>query len=915
MKTPPIRVLGLLALVLTALITGCERKATTPAAPPVTGSARLVPSSAQTAPAITTAYASPVEPAALTPTPAVAVPTPPPPAQGPSLTLTEAGKASSSIVIASQAPSEASQFAAFELQDQIRKISGATLPIVTDKEKVEGLRILVGESQATRDLGLKSADFMPQEYLVKFLPDTIVLMGRDQLYQGVKVDYADFKTYPDVWRGMATCYAVYDFLERQCEVRWYAPGDLGTVSEVRPTLVVSAPAAEVRRKPKMATRNYTLGGTHLGNPIQLAGPDDTVSSAEFGRWLRRIRMGGEYFIAQHTTSSLYFYHWDKIKPDHELSKITAMKDLFQGRRPELFAKGYEAGDNNYLLAVKDKNVFRPGTFIPPQPCLSEPGTLKFFAQRAKDYFDAGEERIRYFQGIFFGGAAFPFFYEDNNRYCKCPACQAQLNQSELPLRQDGKGNGRFSNGFASNYYFDFVNKLARQVAKSHPGRSIAALAYWETARHPGFELEPNIGVQLSMATRNFWSPITRDGETVIYNEWVQKEGGKRPLYLWLYYCFPIHDAYYHTKFQPFPGFFADQVAADWKRYDADGIDGFFLQTSWGYPGSFLHDQLELHLVSKLSDDPTLDGQTLIDEFFVRYYGAAAQPMRAFYELVERTYNDTNNYPEDVRNGKLELYNQTEKVAWGYLGTKERMEKLAEFMAQAKVAAETEVERQRIGLFERGIWLPMFKGAESFTKTSELKNRPTPTTSVPRLAAAAGGDPEKVDWSKATKSPAWTSVTGFPAERQIDSQLAHDGEFLYIRMSDPTAEKDKLFSSEDIWSGDDFEVILGETNAKPYTAVMVAPDGRKRGIYFLPEGADFKHWNEGWTAVSQTEGVGWTVMLALPLKQIAPSGINPDKKLYGNFFRHVTGEEESLAWSPTYTRKFQLPERFGSIVLE
>jgi hypothetical protein len=254
-----------------------------------------------------------------------------------------------------------------------------------------------------------------------------------------------------------------------------------------------------------------------------------------------------------------------------------------------------------------------------------------------------------------------------------------------------------------------------------------------------------------------------------------------------------------------------------------------------------------------------------------------------------------------------------------------MEKLAGFMAAAKAAAKTEVEQQRVALFERGIWLPMVKGAETFAKKAateqamaKLKNRPAPTLNVPRLAPGAAGDPEKVDWSKAAKSPAWSGVTGFPSERQIEAQLAHDGEFLYVRMSDPSAEKDKLVSNGDIFSGDDFEIMVGEKSAKPYTAVMVAPDGRKVGNYILADDAGLRWsdpWNDGWTAVSKTDGGGWTVSVALPLKQIAPSGVKPGTTLYGNLFRHVTGEEESLSWSPTYTRSFQVPERFGKITLE
>ncbi|MCY3017844.1 MAG: hypothetical protein NTW87_02270 [Planctomycetota bacterium] len=77
------------------------------------------------------------------------------------------------------------------------------VPIVKGAEKAEGARILVGESEATRALGLRSADFQPQEFLVRFLPDTLLLLGRDKDDRGpVKYDFSDpllYETWPDFY--------------------------------------------------------------------------------------------------------------------------------------------------------------------------------------------------------------------------------------------------------------------------------------------------------------------------------------------------------------------------------------------------------------------------------------------------------------------------------------------------------------------------------------------------------------------------------------------------------------------------------------------------------------------------------------------------------------------------------------------
>lgn len=93
-------------------------------------------------------------------------------------TLTRDGAPACTIVTAA-APSRSAQFAAAELQHHVKLITGAELPIATDDQQVTGPRILVGESEATRALGLRSQDFSDQEYLLRFSPETLVLIGRD----------------------------------------------------------------------------------------------------------------------------------------------------------------------------------------------------------------------------------------------------------------------------------------------------------------------------------------------------------------------------------------------------------------------------------------------------------------------------------------------------------------------------------------------------------------------------------------------------------------------------------------------------------------------------------------------------------------------------------------------------------------
>ena len=140
---------------------------------------------------------------------------------GQELTLVRDGQPAATLVTAKEW-TRVAMFAALDLQRHVKLITGATLPIVGDDAAVEGNRILVGESAATVALGLRGGDFKPQEYLIKFLPDAIVLMGRDSDFRGWGATGS-----PELFDEQGTLYAAYDFLERCCDVRWYLPTDLG----------------------------------------------------------------------------------------------------------------------------------------------------------------------------------------------------------------------------------------------------------------------------------------------------------------------------------------------------------------------------------------------------------------------------------------------------------------------------------------------------------------------------------------------------------------------------------------------------------------------------------------------------------------------------------------------------------------
>jgi hypothetical protein len=604
--------------------------------------------------------------------------------------LVKEGAPQATIVVAGN-PTPSANLAALELQYHVELITGAVLPIKTDRDDVKGLRILVGDSDAARKLGFQGDDFPPQEYLIKFLPDAIVIIGRDwqdteanRREAGLDTLCATIQSYrqtigyceavgrapktdaekkptelPGIFDDQGTCYAVYDFLERFCNVRWYGPTELNTNFTRRNTLTVEK--RDIRRAPALKYRHYTDNWQWPIMQDQWNNP----SPAAVGLFARRMRRGGSKWAGNH---SLYrFYHRFGKKTDE-------MPELFEEEHPEYFAKGYPVGPNTQL-------------------CYTNPGLIQQVAKDAREYFDGKGIHGNNQPAL---GDYFAIVPMDDARWCKCDACQAVLAKDRDKIR-----GTHFSSGTASNYLFGFVNAVAKEVRKTHPDKYLSALAYHVYAFPPDFPLEPNVAVAPCIQVRIFWAPLVAKNDMDFYRQWVDRHD--RPIHLWNYCCFPMEPAVI-GKWNCFPGFSAHRIADLIKMYHRDGVRGVFL--------CGMGEQVDFYVMMKLYDDPTLDVDALLSEFFSRHFGAASESMKRFYLRIEDIFNDSNNYPEEVRTKETQFH-QTEEFAWKYLGTEERMNELGTLMAQAEQLAKTDLEKQRVALWKKGVWDYMLQGRAKY----------------------------------------------------------------------------------------------------------------------------------------------------------------------------------------------------------
>jgi len=123
-------------------------------------------------------------------------------------------------------------------------------------------------------------------------------------------------------------------------------------------------------------------------------------------------------------------------------------------------------------------------------------------------------------------------------------------------------------------------------------------------------------------------------------EWAaERKISGRQLGLWLYYAFPREGAI-NGGFHCFPGFFAHTISKQMKLFQKYGIYGMF---HCGYG-----QEVEAYVTFRLMDDPSLDIEILLDEYFTCMYGNASRPIKKLYERIEETYCSPESYHANVK---------------------------------------------------------------------------------------------------------------------------------------------------------------------------------------------------------------------------------------------------------------------------
>ena len=781
------------------------------------------------------------------------------------LTLIKDKKVNCEIIVGKK-PVRAAQFAALELQHALKRISSCKVNILDKPSGKNKVLIYVGQSEESKSLGFPNKELKREFYLVDFKDNNIYLMGNDMLDYG-KVDYSKYTTFPRLhYYYRATTYAVYDFIEKALDVRYYGPGDLGMVVPNKDTIEVK-PYKEYREPSFHAFRsiaNYQI---------------EPGMKRDYEIMFLRWRLNSMHGMANHSTWGIFYRYWAKAKPADRAK-------LFIEKRPEYFAQGYKGRLAAYIGIHYPDEVD-----LPPQLCLTNPGTLKYFIWEATQYVSGkmvpGSFGCR---PLLRDHEPYYIFQEDDNNYfCKCKNCQDYVKKhSYLELR------------------YHFINEIAKAVKATNPKAKVATLCYSSATGYPKQKLENNISVMPCLSLHSYYHPLIYKRQHDYYKMWVNKEGKNRPLMVYTYMRSPAVEARSHYRYNKFfPFLYPWKTGEYMKEFADDGIIGWFGEIN------LQQHMLECYIASKIIFDKNTNYNQIIDEFFTRYYGSASKEMKDFYSTLEKIFYDLKNMPEIVKNHHIRgsyIYGyHSEKRNWHY-GTPERMKMLQALLEKAYKKADNATIKARLKRFEDLIWRQAMEGRKEFEKREKNRNKPISQTIVKRIANC-NGNLDIVPFNQAKPLPEWRTLDGEKTNWKPEISLLMDSKYLYIKYVEKNTPM--LNRLEKSFYDNDLEIFLSKRPGADFYQLSFTPynkqilnettviNGAVRTHKVRPNLIKYKNLKTNNT---------WTVLVAVPYATIPGVGpaVTSGENISANIFRSdfYQGKFNHCSWSPIYTTDYR-----------
>ena len=782
--------------------------------------------------------------------------------------IVENGKPNAVIVL-SETPSRSTRWAAKELQETIEKISGAKLPIT--KEPGAGVTIYVGESEPLRKLGVTAKGLQHGSYRTVSGDNWLALIGDDQDFvprePWAKNNGGRRKLQPLWEQASGLPYGVpnggmyknrepmpADIAKEEREYFW-AFDERGSYNAV---------CGFLRR---LGARWYSPGplGEVLPQLNSIPLPQiDEVTKPDFEIRQFSARIGNCDDEVVRWVMRLGTRNVHGLMIAHGMHTMTHPEEL-KTKHPDWFAL---YGGKRDTVTGKRLNHL----------CYSSEELFRETVKWARAQFDVYD-----FEGV---SIMPPDAY---GSICQCELCTGK--------QIDAMG----ARGKLSNHVWDYANRVAKEVGKTHPDKLIVCCAYGANTEPPKNirKLEPNVQVVIVGGRRPRNSlPEQREYVDQLRAGWLKL--ATRPIMIFENYPFTGRGTY-------LPAFVAETIGNSinatkglsrgediWlsfpRRHDdpAIGFDHFQVYFTarmwWGGKDAKVTDQLR--------------------EYCTKFYGPAGSQMFEFFNFCELNYQAMEKDIEPVQTA-LKMIDQ----------------------ARSQVSSDS-IHAQRLALVDS------FLNALR-SKAKQLAQGRGPVARVrtvwdPREPIVIDGKLDEEYWERHRKWSVSRLRELQTGSRPIfgTSVMAgwdRGGQNLYfaIRCDERPGEKLNITATkhddEAIWYGDLIEIELA-TDSHSYYQIAVNPAGALADLDRGANKASRFRWESQAEVATHVADDHWIVEIRIPVTEDENDPLNqvigrkPSSSLPWHFNvcrqRVRKNGTELSAISPTGSKGFHVPLKFA-----
>lgn len=781
------------------------------------------------------------------------------------LSLAENGKANFVIVIPPEA-SKVTAFASKELKVFIDKALNSDIPILTEADgNIPAL--VVGDCDLARKAGLDIKKLPRDGYYIKTVGNNIFILGADDPSANPEENMKSGR-FSSIYYERATLFAVYDFLERFLGVRFYFPGEIGTVVPKIKDLKI--PAADITDSPDYTTRKYSWV---VGKWFEEAKPNEILRN----KHLNNLRMRTET---------------DYIPNCHGLFKMEYLR-RFGKTHPEYFALLRNGKRNN----EKDVSVSHQ-----EQLCYNS-GIQEEIYKDAEAYLtgkSAESRDLAAWHPVAAWKNYFNIMPQDGFVRCLCEKCV-----------KDKRDNDEL--------VWDMTCETAEKLKKNNIPGYITQMAYGSFGNVPERKIPDNVLVMVAVSGP--WAEENdkarkKDDEIVI--NWTKKLGHK--VWLWNYTlnCTRTSDYGFPGTVQMTP-----RAIGKYYRRLAPYITGAYLNSDTDY---FIRNYLNYYVFSKVSWNNKVDLDALLDEHYRMMFGAASGQMKKFYEELERiwtgsiTKNSVNTPlgPVIVRPNDFDL--------WRKFYDPEKLENFKKLFDKAEKLTENDTDSlKRVRFMRENLLFPILEGSEKyFAKAKELESLKVQVKTIPTE--------EKIIIDGKLDDPAWKSgsrifLLPFKADNcevKTEVYLLKNKENLYIAFNCMEPEISMIKCPERkandplMWLDSCVEIHLNPSgNYKDLLHMIINAAGSVYQKYNMIAGksqGEANDWKSHAEIKTNIQKDRWTAEIAIPLKEM--KNLN-EKGFPANFIRTrgLTGtvpEVLHYTWTPFLKHNFNEMENYGTL---